>query len=66
MQLIQMILGLANILAILDKWLSKLSLEYTKKMKEQNNVEFLQALEKARGGSTVDLARSLGELLDDD
>ncbi len=65
MQLIQMILALANTMVILDKWISKLSLEYAKKQKEQGNVEFLKSLEDVHKGDVRGIAANIGGMLDD-
>lgn len=65
MSVIQMILALSKSLDILDKWLTALTVEYTKAQREKGNVEFDKAMAKARAtSSTEDLAASIGADLD--
>jgi hypothetical protein len=66
MQLIQMILALAEALGIINEWVNKLTIGNTKRMREKGNVEFDKAMAKARSTSSAeDLANSIGADLDD-
>lgn len=65
MNIVTAILALAKLFTVLDKFLSSLVLEYHRRKVEQNDVEFIAAIDEAyQKQSTKSLQRELGEYLD--
>jgi hypothetical protein len=66
LKLIEALLALLEAIPVLDRWFQQASIEYAKKQKEKNNVEYLAALAKAKGEKDVsDLAANIGKHLPD-
>lgn len=63
--MLNFILALLEALPILDKWFQKATIAYVQKQREQNNVDFFNAMAQAKREKNVEnLRKRIGGKLD--